>query len=165
MSDRDMKIKITSIVKEYKKVPVYTLEINKNHNFFTNFLVHNKKGTLYMNVALFKGSDDSLVANGTQQDSADVVGRYDYPVSASISNATNYWLYVWAQSGGGIYYDAGGGNGVNKSVTYSTTWPNPLTGTTVDSNKYSIYATYIPAGTVKTNLKGGMNLRGNVNFR
>ncbi|MGE5041461.1 MAG: Hint domain-containing protein [Candidatus Levyibacteriota bacterium] len=165
LNDTNSQIKITSIEKVYAKVPVYTLEIKKNHNFFTNFLVHNKKGSVFMKTALYKYSDNTQVAVSNELDVISTVQWQVFTASASLIASTDYWLYSWADSPGqvNIYYDTGG-NGANKTVTYGA-WPDPLTGQTTDNNKYSIYATYTASGNTKASFKGNVNLRGGVKFQ
>lgn len=173
LSEKNENIKIVTIRRIYSKIPVYNLEVSKNHNYFANFLAHNKKGNVTVTYGVYKQSDNTKVLNTNVYEDTNFAGSstgwYSIPATGSAVASTSYWLYEWGTNNGStsdtdIYYDTGG-NGVNKTLSYGGSWPDPLTGTTTDNLKYSIYATYTASGGTKTNLKGGMNLRGNINFR
>lgn len=127
---------------------VYALEITSNHNVYVDgYLVHN--GTGYAKTAIYKQSDNTQVITSAE-DTFITTGfttswqTFTITGSPNLTATTNYWLYVWGNIGTltnlNIYYDSGG-NGVNKTVTYGT-WPDPLTGQTTNSRRYSAYVTY-----------------------
>jgi len=62
-------------------------------------------------------------------------------------SATTYFLVTWSSTAGGtitVYYDTGAGFYLGRA--YDGTFPDPMTGETANTRKYSIYATYTPAG-------------------
>lgn len=91
-----------------------------------------------------------------------------YSLSQSVSSGTNYILNITGDcsllsffSSVGIYGDSTGGISYLESYA-SFIKESPWTESTTGTIKYSIYATYLGP---KVKLKGGMNLRGNINLR
>jgi hypothetical protein len=109
-------------------------------------------GTGKYQMALYRASDGVLIAQTTESTgNSDFAAQWktlNFTTSPSLSGIS-YWLaYNCTGTGGNygsfngdIYYDSG--SAVYKSNTYaSNSWPNPLTGTTADVEKFSIYVTY-----------------------
>lgn len=173
LNDENKDTQVILTQKVYKQVSVYNLGVIKNHNYFTNFLVHNKKvvSDIFMKTAIYRQSDNTQVAGSNEIVTQAISQQWrDFSVSASLNASTNYWLYFWSNGVNGFYYDTGG-NGASKSLTYGT-WPDPLTGQTPNTYRYSIYATYTageaPTATptpYKAGLKGSVKLRGAVKMR
>ncbi|MGE5041460.1 MAG: Hint domain-containing protein [Candidatus Levyibacteriota bacterium] len=141
-------VKVESLLCSHE-ADTYAIGVSGNHNLFIDgFLVHNYSG--YAKTAIYKQSDNTQVitsAEDTFTESATTTTAwrtFSITGGPQLSASTNYWLYTWGSVGTldslNLYYDSGG-NGVNKTVTYGA-WPDPLTGQTTDSNKYSIYTTY-----------------------
>lgn len=167
LNDNGLPITVKKIERISKKVPVYNLEIERNHNYFAHFLVHNKKGTTYRKAAIYDQSDNTQVATSDEDAiDNDVPSWKDYTLTTNpeLLSGANYWLFFWTNASfDDLYFDSGG-NGVNKSLAYGA-WPDPITGLNTDNRMYSIYATYTANGTNPVNLKGGVNLKGNVNLK
>ena len=101
--------------------------------------------------ALYRASDGVKIAETSQQtDTTNVTQSWrtlNTTTNPSIS-AVSYWIAAWGQANGAnaydlvsLYYDTVASAGLNKSLAYGA-WPNPLSGTTGNNNRYSIYATY-----------------------
>ena len=147
---------------------VYSIDVSANHNFFTDgFLVHNYTG--YAKTAIYKQSDNTQVATSSEGTYTGFSGggatwqTFTFTSPPNLAASTDYWLYAWGSLGTlqglTLSYDSGG-NGAYRSVTYGT-WPDPLTGTTTDSYKYSIYVTYTAVAASTTNMRfGGVKIKG-----
>ncbi len=120
-------------------------------------------------------SPSTKVAQSAVSNSCNNAGINTYTGWATMNTTTNpiisqieYAIVMYASSGvkGGIYryYDAGS-TGQDKTVTLSsgiTTLPETESFISFN-NKYSMYATY--TGIEKANLKGNLNLKGNVKIQ
>ena len=99
--------------------------------------------TQNINVALYRDSDDVLIANGTQKNLAFSDAPHPAFTTWTISgspaiSAVDYVIAGWSDGTLFIRFDSGGTNQTQEDAqTYSTTWSNPATFTNRNNNDFS----------------------------
>jgi len=102
-------------------------------------------------------SDNDQVTNGVSNTRGGTIAEtwvvYTYTTKPVLMPG-DYYLASRAQNQSGsspMYYDAAAGTGFSDVSSVVNTWDSPLADETDDTNRYSIYANYIPYNTISKN--------------
>ena len=122
---------------------IFTLSVNGDTESVS---VYCNPGNYYSwGYGIYDSSQDHVADNHTTAGGSTPVDWYTLTIITNLP-AADYWLILWEDINFPFYYDSGASNqGMDNSLSYSTTWPSSFGGTK-SNRKYSIYCTYTPGG-------------------